>query len=113
MPELTQESDWKYLKSIKHALLSTLCERINLKAQEILQLNISSPHEKYMALYRHIEESDAIVADCFDDWRRSTLFSKIAQLYHHELISEEQLGNLSENARYLLAQLVGSRDKSG
>ncbi len=113
MPELTQESDWKFFKSIKQGLLSTLCERINLKAQEILQQGNSSPHEKYMALYRHIMESDAIIADCFDDWRRSTLFSKIAQLYHHELLSEEQLRHLSENPRYLLTKLVGSRDENG
>jgi hypothetical protein len=44
------EKDWKYLRSIQADLLSSLCERINLRATEILQSAKLSDLEKYRAL---------------------------------------------------------------
>ena len=65
------ESDWKYLRKIEADLLATLCNRINTKSQKILNEGSLSEHEKYLNLYRHIKKSDKIIADCFNDWRRS------------------------------------------
>jgi hypothetical protein len=89
------EKDWKYLKSIQPSLLSCLCERINRKSLKILHSKQLSEHEKYLSLYQHLHDSNKLVGDCFDDWRRSTLFFKIAALLHHKLLSEDQLAHLT------------------
>jgi len=96
------ERDWKYLRSIEPELLSSLCRRINQRAAQLLNSEFESEHKKYLALYKHIEASDKIVADCFNDWRRSTLTLKLALLRRHNILKDEQIANLSDTARELL-----------
>jgi hypothetical protein len=96
------EKDWKYLSSIKKELLDELCRRINQGAVEIVQSETGTGHEKYLALFKHIEDSDRIVGNCFDDWRRSNLTMKLLFLHRHELITGEQILKLSDEARAYL-----------
>jgi hypothetical protein len=96
------ERDWKYLRSIEKELLDELCRRINQRAVEIVQSETGTGHEKYQMLYKHIEASDRIVGDCFDDWRRSTLTMKLLFLSRHKLLASEQMSKLSDEARQFL-----------
>lgn len=93
------ERDWKHLRSIEKELLAELCGRINRKALEILQTQEVGEYERYLLLYRHIEKSDKIVADCFNDWRRSTIMLKLLLLRKHKLLSAEITAKLSEETR--------------
>ena len=72
-------------------LLATLCERVNGQAMDILKSEVNSEREKYGRLYRDIKESDDIVADCFDDWRRSTLLMKLVALQRHGLLTSDHM----------------------
>jgi hypothetical protein len=99
------EKDWKYLRCIEPELLSALCGKINQRAAQLLNSEFESEHEKYLALYRHMEASDRIVADCFNDWRRSTLWLKLPLLRRHGLLKDEQIANLSDAARELLDRI--------
>lgn len=100
-----KESDWKYLRKIKDDLLKQLCERINRRSLEILTAPQSTPHEKYLALYRHVEESDAIIAICFNDWRRSTLKAHVAALYENDLLTKEHCSHFSDDLMILIKVL--------
>jgi hypothetical protein len=95
MAGTTPERDWKYMKKIKDDLLVALCNRINKQSSVILAETGVSEHEKYLKLYSHVEDSDRIVANCFNDWRRSTLFMKILEIKHHGLLTPDQLEGLS------------------
>jgi hypothetical protein len=88
------ENEWKYLRSIEPELLSTLCRKINQKAAQLLNSEFESEHKKYLALYKHIEASDKIVADCFNDWRRPTLWFIVPLLRMHELLKDEHIAKL-------------------
>ena len=80
-------------------MLHTLCYRINQKAVDIVTAEGKNPHEKYLELYRHIKKSDRIVADCFNDWRRSNISRKILFLRHHGLLLDSHIANFSESAK--------------
>ncbi|UFS69298.1 hypothetical protein LPW11_15530 [Geomonas sp. RF6] len=99
------ERDWKYLRNLRETLLATLYRRINESAAQILASATLSEHEKYVKLYKHMEDSDRVVADCFDDWRRSNLLIKLLLLRQHKLLSEEQLSGLSGEVRARLQLL--------
>ena len=86
-------------------LLSDLCRKINVSSAEILASQRLSEHEKYLQLFKHVQESDILVAECFDDWRRSNLWIKLVKICKHKLLSEEHLGNLSEESRARLQLL--------
>ncbi len=88
------EMDWKYLRSIQSGMLSTFCEKVNRKALEILRSGEMSELDKYKALYKHIRDSDDIIAQCFDDWRRSNILLKAMALRRNGLLTEEHLRHL-------------------
>jgi peptidoglycan/xylan/chitin deacetylase (PgdA/CDA1 family) len=102
MPGSLPERDWKYLRSIEPELLSDLCRKVNERAAQLLSSEFESEHKKYLALYKHIEDSDKIVADCFNDWRRSTLWLIVPLLRKHKVLKDAHIANLSDAARELL-----------
>ena len=99
------ERDWKYMKKVKEGLLATLCEQINGQAMDILKSKANSERERYGRLYQHVQDSDGIVADCFDDWRRSTLLMKLAALQRHGLLTSDHMQHLSEETQKRLKAL--------
>ena len=102
MNVLILESDWKYLRKIEPDMLANLCGRINTESQAILSDESMSEHEKYLELYKHIKDSDKIIADCFNDWRRSNIDLKIRHLWHYGLLRETHLNKMSGGIRTLV-----------
>lgn len=94
-----KESDWKYLRSLHDELLHRLCEDVNRRAVGIASGRDGNPHKRYLALYRYIRDADRIVAECFNDWRRSTLGIRILALRHHGLLTDEHVLGLSPEAQ--------------
>ncbi len=89
------EADWKYLRSIKGELLEDLCKRINDQALRIMTNSSFSQHEKFLRFYDHVTKENGVIADCFDDWRRSTIFLKLLMLRKRQLLKEEHVSRLS------------------
>jgi len=96
------EADWKYMRRLSPELLNRLCARINAETASILADMSLSEHERYLKVYKHIHESDRIVAECFNDWRRSRLLERIISIIHFDLITEEELAGLSEEGRAIV-----------
>jgi len=107
MASPTLERDWKYIKKVKEELLAALCKQINGQAMDILKSEANSEHERYVRLYRHVRNSDGIVANCFDDWRRSTLLMKLVALQRHCLLTSDHMQHLSEETQKRLKALEG------
>ena len=89
------EKDWKYLRSVQGELIEAFCERINTGALKILADPRFSQHEKYLRLYSYLMKKDKIVAECFNDWRRSTILYRLISLRRHHLLTDEQFSHLS------------------
>ena len=89
------ERDWKYLRGIQGQLLEALCARINGEASRIMADHSLNQHEKFLQLYAHVIGQNRVVADCFDDWRRSNIFLKLLLLRKHRLLMGEHISKLS------------------
>jgi hypothetical protein len=96
-----RESDWQYLKSLKKTLLDRLCNRIldNIQAECAVAKRGPDVHEQYVKVYRLVEKSDKIVADCFDDWRRSQIFFKLLSLIKYRVITDGEIAQLSDETK--------------
>ena len=94
-----KERDWKYMRSIREDLLQELCDRINHQSSEILNYPDQTPHKRYGTLYDHIQDSDKIVANCFDDWRRSRLDATVCFLRRNQLLTDEHINHFSDDAQ--------------
>lgn len=63
----------------------------------------SSQQEKFLRLCSHIAEQKRVVADCFDDWRRSNTLSKLLVLQNYHLPTDEHLSHLSAGTRWRIS----------
>jgi len=99
------ERDWKYMKKVKDDLLVILCQQINRRSVVILNEDRGSEYEKYLRHYEHVKNSDHIIAECFNDRRRSTLMLKLIALQHYDLLTEEQVEQLSGDTQQKLKAL--------
>jgi hypothetical protein len=99
------ERDWKYMRKLNPELLDELCGRINSQTEAILSDTDISNHKKFLAVFDHIDVSNNIVAECFDDWRRSTIFLRLLALQKHNLLKDEHIRNLSEEVQKKLTLL--------
>lgn len=106
-----QEQDWKYMRSIHDELLHALCTRINDQAVALVRSRLGNPHDRYLELFTHIKESDRIVAECFNDWRRSNIDYKIIALRHYGLLQDAHVEYLNPEVRQWLTTLE-ERNKS-
>lgn len=102
------EKDWKYLRSIEKELLSELCRTINQKAAEIVHAGSGSEYDKYLLLYKYLKGADAVVAECFDDWRRSNLLFKLPLLHRHKILRDEHILNLTAETRERLGRFTAA-----
>lgn len=96
-----KESDWKYMRSMKKTLLDRLCNRIldNIQAESNVVKREPDVHEQYLKVYRLIKKWDKIVADCFDDWSRSNLIFNILFLIKHQVITDAEIEQLSDETK--------------
>ena len=98
------ERDWKTMRAIEQDLLNTLADRINRRALAILSDPVPGPFQRYKALRQHVRDSNQIVGQCFDDWRRSNVLIKLVALRSHGLLTDAHLENLSPQTRDTVTQ---------
>ena len=100
-----KERDWKYMRTIHDEMLHALCARINKRASGIVTSGADDPHKLYLKLYKHIETSDDIIGECFNDWKRSRISAKIIALRVHKLMSDSHVEGLSDSAQAWLSKV--------
>jgi hypothetical protein len=99
------ESDWKYMRTLNAGLLETLCKRLNDEALRTITGDALSEHERFLRLFEQVMNNNEIIAKCFDDWRRSTLFLKLLCLRDERLLTDEHLSHLTEETQKRIEQL--------
>lgn len=95
------ESDWKYLKNMKKTLLDRLCNRIldNIQAECNIEKREPDVHKHYLKVYPLIKKWDKMIADCFDNWSRSDIIFNILFLIKYQVITNEEIDQLSDETR--------------
>ncbi len=84
------ESDWKTFRELQELALERFCERA---LDEIVRLRADAQktqHERYLAIYRLIQQRDQQLARTFDSPRRSAAMPQLASLRQFALITDEE-----------------------
>jgi hypothetical protein len=113
MSRSVPERDWRFLRKIEPEMLGVLYARINKQARDLLESPGESERDRYHRLYRHVKDSDRIVGDCFDDWRRSNILFKIPLLRREGLLTDEHLSQMSDEVKDFLERLARLENESG
>lgn len=96
------ETDWKYMRALESTLLERLCQRINQQMTAILEQDDLSAYQRYHKIYQKTKTADKEIARAFDDWRRSTLFSRMLEIDRQQLMTAEEQQRLSAETRQRL-----------
>jgi hypothetical protein len=98
MPNTT-ESDWKTIKGLHDQLLEALCDKIHQECGAIIASREENAHARYLQLYEHVQKSDRLLGDCFDDLKRSNLPQKILHMKRAGILKPEYERLLSPDMR--------------
>jgi hypothetical protein len=101
------EGDWKVLRRVHKVALERFCEKVLAEAAALARDDPRSPHERYLALYKLIEDRDGEIARLFNNPRRSVAFHMLAQLRGEGLLPEEDYASLTPGTREAIEMLLG------
>jgi hypothetical protein len=103
MPRDFPEPDWKTLSRLKPLVLDRLCQRILLESEDIIvRIKEGGYHSVYLELYKHIHASDKKIANCFNDWRRSSALEILINWRSENLLTEEEFTAFSSETRTIV-----------
>jgi DNA-binding transcriptional regulator YbjK len=91
-----KESDWKLFKEIRAEALDRFCENALKEYSEIISDVSRPPHERYVYLYRIMENTDKRMALLFDDYRRSRAMLQLLAIRGEGLANSELVAQLSD-----------------
>lgn len=104
------EADWKILRRLRPVALERLCQRILAESVEAASSGSGSAHDRYLKLFELIQERNTELAYAFDDVRRSTAIFTLIGVYRMGLLSDEEFGQFSIEARTAVRRALGSRE---
>ena len=100
------ESDWKLFRKLHRIALERFCQRVLSELSRLAADDSKTSHERYLAIFKLIEQRDSEVAAAFNDVRRSTAVRQLAAIQLHELLSEEELAVFSPETRNTVQSLL-------
>jgi hypothetical protein len=95
MSRSISERDWKVFRELRQVALERLCDKTLTEAKAEIERPGKSSHEKYLTLYKLIEDRDDDVARGFNDFRRSTALMQIGIIHSMGLFTGEELRRFS------------------
>lgn|SRR5690606_17105018 len=96
------ESDWKLFRKFRERALERFCQRILDECRELAAGEAGTSHERYLALYRHVNERNRDVARMFDAPRRSVATLQILGMQAEGLFDPDEVNSFSQELQDLL-----------
>jgi hypothetical protein len=106
VPHSFPESDWKTFRDLREVALQRFCERVLEELRSFVQDDSSSHHERYLAVFRLIQERDEQLAHAFNGPARSRMIVQLASIHALGLLSADELGRFTEETRGTIEPLA-------
>jgi hypothetical protein len=102
------EADWKVLRRLHPLALERLCERVLAEIEHVMDNSTQSAHQRYLGIFKIIEQRDREVANIFNDPRRSNALTMLAKIRSEGLLTEDEFSSLSPETRTGIQLLLGA-----
>lgn len=94
-----KESDWKKFKVIKERAIERFCNRALEEFGEVISNTDQHVHNRYLLLYKLVQNRDKEMSLIFDDHSRSKAFLQLTAMRSNDLVDESELAELSDEFR--------------
>jgi hypothetical protein len=101
-----EEADWKTLRRLHPVALDRFCGRVLEECRQLLAEEGNTNHERYLALYRLLQERDEELADAFNDMRRSRAHLRLMRMQELGLLTENEVEEFSPETQELLKSVA-------
>jgi hypothetical protein len=93
------EADWKIFRELREVALERFCSRV-LDELESLRLDASrSHHERYLTVYRLLQDRDQELAHAFNDPRRSQMIVQLVAIHAYGLLEPDEFSRFTPQTR--------------
>ncbi len=99
------ESDWRAFRKLREVALERFCERVLGEIGSIASKGATSYHDRYLEIFRLIDQRDEELARAFNDPRRSRAILQLAAIYSHGLLSQDELLSFTPETRETVESL--------
>ena len=107
------ERDWRVLRSVHRSALDRYCAQVLVESATEMQDRGSSPHDRYLRLFRLLKERDQRIVAAFDDLRRSTAIQRLASMIALWAVTDTELDEFTQATRDAATALADLRLDSG
>ena len=91
-----KESDWKVFTELKDKAIEKYCTLALEESQEVISNNKEHVHNRYLYLYKLLQNSNKKMALLFDGHSRSKAWIQLIAIRNEGLADEELLSKLSD-----------------
>ena len=100
------ESDWKAFRELRETALQRFCERVLEELLPLIRDRSRSHHERYLAVFRLIQERDEQLAHAFNGPARSRMVVQLAAIRGLGLLSPRELERFTHETRSIVESLA-------
>lgn len=94
-----KESDWKIFKKIKEKAIEQYCTQALIEFEEVIKNEKEHVHNRYLLLYKLIQNSDKKMGLLFDGHSRSRAALQLLAIRGEGLADEKLIQDLSDEFR--------------
>jgi hypothetical protein len=93
------ESDWKIFRELRELALDRFCKRVLAELEDVAQDSSRSHHERYLGVFRLLQDRDDELAHAFNDPRRSRMLIQLSAIYAYDLLAPNEFNRFTPQAR--------------
>ena len=108
MTRTIAEADWKVLRRLHPLALERFCERALAEIEQVTQNRTQSAHQRYIDIFKIVEQRDRDIARLFNDPKRSHALTMLTGIRSEGLLSDDEFSALSLETRNAIEMLLGA-----
>lgn len=93
------EKDWRQLRAMQNEKLALACGQILEAVEAVAKNRKGKEHEAFLKLWEETVSGNRLIAELFDDVRRSNALLKLMAWRRHSLLSEAEIALFSEETQ--------------
>lgn len=96
------EKDWRQLRALQSEKLALACSQILQVAEAVVKDRKGKEHEAFLKLWEEMDSGNRLIAELFDDVRRSNALLKLMAWRRLNLLSDTEIASFSEETQQRL-----------
>ena len=99
------EAEWRRLSTLKPVALERQCNRILEELMLVAQSEDTS-HERYLSIFKLIQDRDKQIALAFDGLSRSNALFKLTEMRRENLLTDQEFAEFSDETQRIVSRML-------